>query len=275
MKKICIYFVLILFVSGGYAEYPRNPHIDDATWNDLQPYFLPETMPIKPKLDKIFSKRATQSRKSLESADFKLPATIRKPNHPLVIKHPKLKGYLLKLFTDDNGFVDAHVDWKRRIIGAHYVREAIERLGYKKLFKVPHKWIYPIPHEPPVIPGSYRQNFLLVVEDMHIFKSGDNKGWWKSIAMNKELVDAIFTIFQDVGLSDSVYPDNLPFSHDRRMAFVDTQHYHKWPIHFEKLLPYFSFQMQAYWSKVIQYGGPWNIPAWEEMPEDLLSHDSD
>ncbi len=257
MKWLCTFvFGIIFLFSTIEGIYPRNPYVDEALWNDLEPYFLPEDMPVKAKLDKIFTaSRVTQNLPALKVAGFKIPR-LRKFAKVIVAKHPKVKGYVLKLFTDDNYLDNEWFDWKRRILGAHYIQETIDRLGYQHLFKVPKKWIYPLPTEPGPTPGSIRKNFILVVEDMRIFSSSRNLSWWKSVAMTEELMDSIYIVFQECGLADSVYPDNLCFSRDRKMAFVDTQHFTVWPVPFFKLLPYFSSKKQQYWQSLMDHGGP-------------------
>lgn len=246
---ILVIFSLLFFVEMR-AEYVRPTGFDEAVWNELAPYFLPEEHPLKERMDRVFTQfRVTLTADTLRLADFK-GVRKGKPFHATVVKHPKLKGYVLKLFTDDDPMNEEWNDWKRRIIGAQAIEAAIDRLGYQDLFKVPKKWIYPLPVDPEPLPGFNRKFFVLVAEDMKILPREKNFFWWKSVAMTQERVCAIYTMLQEVGLIDSVYIDNLPFAKDRKMAFVDTQHHHLWPIPFGKLNDYFAHDMRYYWEQL-------------------------
>lgn len=256
-------FIVILLIQLSLIGYERSPHIDQQLWNQLTPYFLPEDHPIKPKLDKIFSTRVTLDSTTLKVAGFKTPNPTRY-THTVVSKHPKLKGYLVKLYRDD--YIDV-VDWEEfldRIIGAAYTRQAIERHGWNNWFKVPKKWLYPLPPEPAPPRGYRHGNFILVVEDMDIYEKKQNFAIYKSPKLSKEKLQALFTIIYEEGLDDSVVPNNVPFSKDQRIAFVDTQFYHKWPVRFYLTYLFLDPEMKPYW-KLITHDGklpnnPLNYP---------------
>jgi hypothetical protein len=118
------------------------------------------------------------------------------------------------------------MDWakfKLRIRGARAIQVAINSHGYANLLKTPKKWIYPLPVEPAPAAGSFRQNFILVYEDMNAISVSKNKAKWKSAAMTRKLFKAIYEVVKEVGLIDCVYAFNMPFSTDGRVAFVDTE----------------------------------------------------
>ena len=264
MKRI-IFYLLLLFNTQLTAvvreplesnlAYSYNSYVDIELWDDLVPYFLPEDHPIKLAMDKIFlqKKRVTKSKHSLKKAKFK---TIRKGemHKAFIVSHQSLKGYLLKLYVDKQYKVSDGKRLKGRILGAQVVQETIDEYGFQSIFKVPKKWIYPLPQEPsPPDKKKYkRKNFVLVVEDMNILDKEKNKEKWKSSTMTEDLLDAIFTMIDEAGLSDSIYAFNIPFSHDGRLAFVDTEYYNKWPIHFGYLGAYFSPEMKEYWKMLIK-----------------------
>lgn len=121
------------------SQYLPSPYIDPFVWSFVQPYLLPENHPVKYKLDRLFtSARITLNGESLRLAGFE--------NHiaglysgAVVTRHPKVKGYYFKMFTDDS---PQRVDWQQwvtRIQGAQSVKNAIALKGYKKMFKVPEK----------------------------------------------------------------------------------------------------------------------------------------
>lgn len=254
MKKLIISLAALCLVACVEltAEYVRPDSVSEQVWNELTPYFLPEEMPIKHKLDKVFASRPTRSFAGLKIAGFKIPR-IRRAAKVVVASHPKIKGFLIKLYTDNVSFTDEWINWKRRIIGAQFIEKTVAELGYEHIFKVPKKWIYPLPPEPAgMTPGPHRKNFVLIVENMKILDPRKNEFWWRSIAMTPDKVEAIYTVFQKAGLADSVYPDNVPFCKDRKLAFVDTEHYRQWPVPFIKLLPFFNAEMQEYWLMLMQ-----------------------
>lgn len=237
-------------------NYERSPYVTEESWKFLQTYLLPSNHPIKPKLDKIFkASRVTQSTQSVKDAGFTRHIA-RNYSFAVVSPHPELKGYLVKMFLDNQSNTPDFEQWVERIDGANYVKASIKAHGYEKLFKVPNKWIYPLPLEPSPSPGSYRKNFILVVEDMKIYRGRKTTKRWQGNQMTMKRADAFFVILQDVGLKDSIYPFNVPFCEDGKQAFIDTEHHHKWPICFNLTTPYFNPMMQEYWLHLIGNGGP-------------------
>lgn len=231
-------------------RYTKSPYVPDEIWDALSPYFLPENHPIKKKLDKIFKKRVTKNRKSLKKAGF----SNTKPGKfsmMTVVSHPMLKNYLLKLYRDDQPNID---DWARcrdRVIGALETKKAIISHGYEDLFIVPKKWIYPLPAHPSP-PGSDRRNFILVVEKIDIENEKQNKVKWKTI-VTPQMLDAVFTILAEVGLWDSALAFNIPFTRDgKKIAFIDTEFYHRWPVPFKRLRRYLAPGNQIYWDQLIE-----------------------
>ena len=244
-------------LSQPTAKYQKNPYVETETWEQLEPYFLPDNHPIKATLDRIFSKsRALASNKAMKKAGFKL---LKQPKNKLAIaKHPKLKGYLVKAYLDPMLTTD-WVWWIKRIEGARAVQNSIDKHGYQALIKVPQKWIYPLPPEPSpkVIPGAERKNFILVVEDMRVLNYEDNlEAYYKK--PTRTLLNAIYTIITENLLIDSIYIDNIPFCKDGKLAFIDTEHCNdtSQPLKIERIAQYLSKEMHAYWEQLIQHGAP-------------------
>lgn len=249
-KTVFLLFALFFIYNPSYG-YDKNPYVDSAIWQELSPYFLPEDHPIKPSLDKIFEKeRVVRSTQTVKEAGFKF---VRSPTSKRVqvVKHPKLKGYLLKFFMDEQPYDGTWVDFAARIEGAKRIERAVSKHGYQHLFKVPKKWIYPLPSYHPHFPGLIRKNFVLVVEDMNVLKKRKNYFFWRSVAIDKERMKAIYILLQEQGLFDSVYPDNIPFCKDGKQAFVDTQHFQQWPIPFDRMMPFVRPEMQIYLNELI------------------------
>jgi hypothetical protein len=235
-------------------KYEPSPYVDPQVWHNVSQYFLPSNHPIKSRLDEIFSKtRVTLNPQTILEAGFERN-NARHFSKTVVSKHPALNGYLVKMFTDEQDLED-YIPLCHRIVGAECVKAVIKVHHFEKFFKVPQKWIYPLPIEPSPPEGYHRKNFILVVEDMDIHHKQKNALSWKKKIL-PDRADAIYTVIQAVGLADSIYPFNLPFCRDGKQAFIDTEHHHKWPIHFDLMLPFFSTRMEHYWRIIVGNGGP-------------------
>lgn len=236
--------------------YVKSPYVTQEIWESVFPYLLPETHPAKRALDKIFSaSRATADLKELKNAGFK-EIRVGKYSSQIVAKHPKVPGYLIKLYTD---YDSQPVDWakfKTRVQGANQIRESLDAFGYHDIFVVPHKWIYPLPEYPEAPAGSNRKNFVLIVEEIDILKDSLNLPRWKSPIVTRERLNALYKVLHVNGLWDSAYPFNIPFTKDGRNAFIDTEYYNIWPVKFSALLIYLNSDMKAYWHRLIEQGGP-------------------
>ncbi|CRX38155.1 hypothetical protein [Estrella lausannensis] len=236
--------------------YTLNPHVDKAIWNSLLPYFLPESHPAKEALDKIFTvkERVTLNEKSLKKAGFKI---VQKGqwSKMIVAGHRYLDGYLVKLYTDDEPDT---IDWakcKDRVKGAKSASVCISKNNWNHLFKVPQKWIYPLPAEPSPPHDMKRKNFILVVEDMRLIPEEANKTRWASKEISKEQLKALYWLLKLEGLRDCVYPFNLPFSVDGRIALIDTEFHHEWPVPFGKMTKFLTGNAQKFWAELLESGG--------------------
>lgn len=236
------------------AEYSKPEHIPISIWEAVKEYFLPEEHPMKQRLDAIFSgkRRIIYSTETLKKAGFE-NAKPGKWKGTIVAKHPCLEGYLLKMYSDAQV---EQIEWAKfldRVRGSLAVRESIERNGWGDLLKVPNKWIYPLPEKPAPAPGKPRKNFVLLVEDMGLISKNENLKMWERTDLPKKYLNALFILLEEVGLRDSVYAFNLPFSTDGRIAIVDTEYYHMWPVHYRSLLQYLSPCNREYWKQLINH----------------------
>jgi hypothetical protein len=224
----------VLLVSALEA-YTKPAGVPDEIWAQVVPYLLPESHPVKPKLDKLFSKkRFTQDFGTLFEGGFQFKGREKK-DQILVAKHPKLKGIVIKLYTDEQEGLPDWTMWIKRINGAALIRQEIDLLDVGSYFKVPGKWIYPLPDEPlGIYPNP--KHFVLIVENMHVKSARANEEMWLSpYIMDEARMRALYLILQQVGLYDSVYIDNIPFCSDTRQAFIDTEHYLRWPVPLDRL----------------------------------------
>lgn len=257
--------MLLIHLPISAATIEKGAHISDDVWEAVLPYLMPDNHPIKEKLDAIFqnSERVTESRNSLHKAGFKLA-----PVQGAVctaMKHKKIKGYVFKIYTDDQNTRVDWQSWTKRAKGASVLRSTIDYYGYKRLFKVPQKWIYPLPEkpDPQYLMEGGRKNFILVAEDMHPIGRKDNWDKWKSVN-NKDLLKKLFTIIAVTGAGDCVRANNIPWCKDGKIAFVDTEVIYRWPVIFHPFLEVMNKPMRIKVEKIIQDLGGKNYRIEEE-----------
>lgn len=236
----------------SYFDYQKSPHISDEVWERVKPYFLPFGLPARQKLDEIFKKKGVlTNRVTVQKAGFP-KSKQRTYSHCTVSAHPYLPGYIVKMYTEEVSDVVDYEQWIGRIEGARSIQQTIDNKGYGRMFKVPRKWIYPLPASSVEAPNG--KNFVLIAEDMRIYSNERNKAKWKSKLMDKKRVEAMFIIMKENGLADSIYPFNIPFCKDGTQAFIDTEYHHCWPIHYERMYPYFSPKAAEYWQQLVVNG---------------------
>ena len=248
--RICVYVVMLIAFTPliNAVEHVRPFNVSFDVWQMLTPYFLPDDHPVKKKIDKLCaSPDFLENEASLKKAGFKTTGA-KGYSKTLVLRHSKLKKYLIKAFTDDVVEVVDWEIWVRRIDGASIIRSAIDRFGFQKFFKVPAKWIYQVKRTGE---NFDQKNFILVVEDMEIYDQRGNHIMWANEGYaTKEKLNALYILLREVGLKDSIYINNIPFCLDNKIAFVDTDHFHKWPVQYQRLTPVLSKKMQEYWTKL-------------------------
>lgn len=228
--------------------------LGDDIWEKVLPYLMPLEHPLKPKLDSLFQKkRITASFEAMEKAGF-ICLKLRNWDNVLVAAHHKLKGYLVKTYLDDQFGITEDYELLKRIKGANAIRQAIQDLHYEHFFKVPHKWLYVLPDHLASEPGCQRKHFVLVVEDMRLVSDIANPKKWKT-KITKERLKCLYLLLNHVGLKDSVFIFNIPFAKDGKIALIDTEHYHDWPVPFHRLTHFLNPEMQEYWNLLIHTNG--------------------
>jgi hypothetical protein len=239
-------------VNSKHAKYIKNPYVSDEVWQEVEPYFLPENHPAKSALDRIFKKsRASESKNTMRRAGF---FVLKHPQNCMIIaKHPKLKGYLVKAYPDSTP-TSEWIWWLQRIRGSRTIQSSLDRHGYNHIMKVPKKWIYPLPPEPSPSnsEGITRKNFILIVEDMKLISQKKNTNAFRR-KINREILDALYIVLTENLLIDSVFKDNIPFSKDGKIAFIDTEHVNNrsQPIPLHRISKYLNPVMRSYWESLI------------------------
>lgn len=252
MRRYLLYLALI-FVSASKADYKElkeNPYVSSDERHAVKEGLMPREHPIRPILDALFSDtRVTATKGSLKKAGFRILKS-QPRSFILVVKHPSLPGYLIKLHLDSEiRLKRGHPGWywfAKRVYGAKQIARCIKK-NHLRHFKVPGKWLYPLPVYPLHQPGSDRKNVILVVEDMRLLPKEENVNAWKTLITPKHL-DELYIILKKCGGS-SLRPSNIPFSRDGKIAFIDTEYPDTKP-RYNEIRPHLSRPMQAYWDKL-------------------------
>lgn len=209
---------------------------------------------MKVKLDEIFSKnRVIQNVESMKKAGFQKPYP-RHFTHVVVTKHPNLPGYVIKAYLDDDlryhRGITEYEHWVKRIKGAHAIQKLIKKFQLEKIFKTPKKWIYKLPKKPAPKKPCLRKNYILIEEDMDIVSDKENKTIWRSDLVTHQILKGLYSIITPLGLRDCAKIDNLPFCQDGRIAFIDTESYNDWPIHYHVLDGALNASNKIYWQSL-------------------------
>lgn len=246
-------WMLLAFPHMGFGQ-PHHDYVSEAVWDEVTPYLMPNFHPIKPLLDKMFSKkRILQNKRTLWEAGFE-KAIVQPFSQIIVTTHKDFPGYIFKLNTDNQGYrrdKPEYYFWLLRTTGAALIREKIAEKKWEAFFTVPHKWIYPLPAYPKAAKGSIQKNFILVEERMNILSPEKNRERWRSKNIKKQHLDMLFHIVTDLGLIDCSKPENIPFCVDGKIAFVDTNSHSLPPSGYEKLFRIIKEPLRSYWQKLI------------------------
>lgn len=240
-----LFFAWIFFTLPFCYHVSANDSVHSA-------YRLPDHHPIKPFLDKLFStSRVILNLDSLKKAGF-VYSQPRKFTNLVIARHPALPGYIFKIYLDAQRHhknKPEHHFWMLRVEGALRVRREIEVNNLQEFIKVPQKWIYKLPKRPSPPKGYASKKYILVEEDMNLLSQTENENLWASSLVTAQHLNAVYLVLKKVGLSDCAKPDNIPFSVDGRLAFIDTQT-HGGDVPFDDLTSWLSTENQAYWQQL-------------------------
>lgn len=238
--------------------------------NTLDPalYLLPQQHRIKPILDQIFSDPTvldndkkfrdagfiTLYRRPFDKAHNILARAKFQPLSPdthsalfRVAKHPALKGFLFKLYIDD----EVGKMWQKgqerlvmRCRGARQIRTSILKHKIRR-FTCPKKWLYQLGEHP----VKQRRTSVLVVKDMQVLSGRVSKRKWKTKITKRHLVE-LFHILKK-GYASLYLAKNIPYTKNHTFSCIDTE-FPPRQFQLEKAKSYFSKKMQKYWVKLIK-----------------------
>lgn len=238
-----------LFEKGlYYPHFNDNPELRSSTKERMKYHLLPLDHSLKNILDVIFSQgNVTQDENSLVNAGFIIMH--RQPTtHILVAKHPAIEGYLIKLYVETETRIKGDKPssyWLiNRCKGAKRIRKFIKEREIKH-FSVPQKWIYPLPPH-----SGMKHPIILIVQDMQLVSSKENKLAWKTLVTKKHLKE-LHSILQH-GSGSYFLTGNVPYSTNGKFSFIDTE-YPKREIKMENVIKYHYLnpEMENYWNYLI------------------------
>jgi hypothetical protein len=252
--KIKKAFLIFLFIQSCFLGVAYSSlAVSEEIWDLIEPYLLPDDHPIKTKMDNLFADpHLLDSEKTLKRRGFDLSKSQKQLNHVKVASHKKLKNYLIKTYTNDQIAFEECFPLVIRVVKAQLVQAALDRLHYNGLFKVPKKWIYLLPHASQI---PHQRKCVLVVEDMKLHSEKANQSLWKNPRqVTLEKLFALYTLLSQEGLMGSIYIDNIPFALDGKIAIIDTEHVHVWPVKYRKLTKRLPKELQNDWINLIEQG---------------------
>jgi hypothetical protein len=243
--------------SKADPNFEDNPYISVDARNRMKPYLLPLRHPMRAILDDLCLKtRITMDEKNFHQAGFQ--TIVKRPRSYIhVASHPKMKGYLVKAYLDNDLNEKHHKpSWEwlvRRCEGAEKIKNIIKKRRIKH-FVVARKWIYCFPPDPspPHDPRYTRHLALLVVTNMNLTTKKLNLHAWLHY-ISEEHLDELYAIISRAKGS-SYRPDNIAYTRKKKFAFIDTEYPTKGP-DYKRIRRYLSPEMRDYWDYLVKNGG--------------------
>ncbi len=173
------------------------------------------TLPIVSQLAGLFTdKRMFDSYGRFESEGFRLVAHAE---HKIMSgRHKSAPGYLFKKYSNDKPGKKQILNYMRRVEGARILRAFIADEGLSRVV-APRKWLYELP-------ASFPERYLVVAEKLDLVSEGDTLRAYDRISsgQTRELATVLY-YFR--GLNSTAA--NLPFTEDGKIAFIDTERWHR------------------------------------------------
>lgn len=226
---------------------------DDDVQKSLKAFFLPEDHPMKPVLDEIFAVgHPLKNPETFVLAGFKILLTKHaghtKSAYWRLAEHPKIHGYLFKVYLDSETKLKKNEGWSKladRCKGAENIRKLIKE---KNLFHfvVPDKWLYRVPTDP--LSKKKQQEVILMVTNMNIVSLAESREAWKKVS--HEELDELFIILSH-GFGSSYLPGNICYTREGKFACLDTEIPQR-SYNMRKFKNYLSEEMQDYWDRLIE-----------------------
>jgi hypothetical protein len=169
------------------------------------------TLPIVAQLPALFTDRKMfDSYGRFEDAGFKLAAHAE---HKMMAgRHKALPSYMFKKYNNDKDGTEQIRNYMRRIEGARILRRFIEERGFSRVC-APRKWLYELPE-------SFPERYLLVTDRLDLVGKDSTERAYHRIGKD-QLRELATVLYYFRGLNSTA--DNLPFTEDKKIAFIDTE----------------------------------------------------
>lgn len=251
--RLYILFFFILFTTSSLKGSNLDPE------SETKSYLLPPDNHYKNSIETIFSKATSDlTFDTINSLGFKIMNNSG-GLYIFVAKHPAVPGFVFKFFK--YGQFD-EIDWRywiKRIQGAKLIQKGIDQFGYQNIFMVPKKWLYKT-YATQVIDGKQYPAYILIAEDMALEKSSKNQELWYHRPKEQVLI-ALHKMLKTYGLRDSSHIENIPYSKNGKIAFVDTESFYTWPVYYRPLLQFLSAKNRKIWKDLVKKGGDKMYPS--------------
>ncbi|KAF3361470.1 hypothetical protein PHSC3_001844 [Chlamydiales bacterium STE3] len=236
---------------SAYPNFDNNPFITRQMRNRMRPFLVPLNHPLKPILDSLFATRVTENYSTIVNSGFHI-LSCQESSFIKVVTSPHLPEYIFKIYPDDEIRKKQNLPgwhWlSNRCEGARRIKRFIKK-NKIKYFKVPEKWLYPLPPFPnPNSPAP--QPVILIEDNMHIVSLKETREAWYTKVTKKHLDELYHILSNDMG--SSFLSGNIPYCKDGKFAFVDTE-YPKRKISLRTVKSYLSPEMQAYWQSLLNH----------------------
>ncbi len=233
-----------------YPNFTDNPLLTSRMKRLMAPHLLPLDSPLKALCDEIFNRaKIINDIKSLERAGFEI-LFAQKKSLIIVAKHPKVKGYLFKIYlTSKNVRKYGMVGWElltTRCVVAKKIKQIIRKEKIRS-FVVADKWLYPLP-QPSTRRHAKGEPVILVVKDMQIYDRKASTVAWIRNATRKHLRELYAVLGR--GYASAFLPGNIPYTKKGKFAYIDTE-FDKRKIPLSHVKKFFSPQMMAYWDRLV------------------------
>jgi hypothetical protein len=130
--------------------------------------------------------------------------------------HRRLRGYLIKKYNNDRPGKDQLRNYMHRIEGARLLREFIAEHNFQHVV-VPQKFLY-------ALSPSFPERYLVIAEKFDLVsRSGTERAYGKLDREQGRELAVILYYFR--GLNSTIA--NLPFTADGKIAFIDTERWHR------------------------------------------------
>jgi hypothetical protein len=130
--------------------------------------------------------------------------------------HKRLRGYLIKKYNNAKSGKKQIRNYMRRIEGARLLRTFIAEHGFTGVV-TPQKWLYELPR-------AFPERYCVIAEKLDLLSKKDTESAYDDLdrEQGRELATILY-YFR--GLNSTAA--NLPFTKDNKIAFIDTERWHR------------------------------------------------